>query len=638
MFTPRALWIALALIPLDAAWIFQMEVVRYSGHPTTISLFFNTLFLLAVLLALNGAIRKLRPASALRPAELLGIHTLLSVAAAIGGHDMIEVLVPLLAHPAYHADAVNQWDRTLLPHLPPALVVLDRDALTGFHRGNASLYTADVLRAWALPVVCWTGLLTLLGALYLSLGTLVRRHWNEDEKLPFPLVTVPLAMVDPNARLFRNRLFLAGLALAAALEIWNGLATLHPSLPLLPLKRFDMAQDVKSWLVAPPWNSVEGMSVALYPFGIGLGMLLPTDLLLSSWVFAWVWQLERVVGTATGIGQWPGFPFVEAQSAGALLGLAASLIWGGRRAIRSSFATAFARTSPSTPESRELRIAWSVAGAGSVAFLAICRAMGMQWSTATLFLALFLLSSLAIARIRAELGPPAHDFSNTGPDEILPLVLPGDTLSQGDRIGFSLFYGFNRAYRGHPMPFLLEGMAAGHRTGTSPRAVATALGIAVVAGCLAGFWAALDQSYRYGVSAKMAPPLVGAMFGGEPWTRLEGWLGSPPTGEKQFLTRMAVCFGFAVCFLLGRLRAALPAFALHPVGYAISSNWSMGLLWLPMLIAWIAKVALLRYGGLSLYKRWVPFFIGIVLGEAIVGSLWSLIGIGWDIPTYAFWP
>ena len=37
----RAVLIALAFIPVNAYWVVMMEAIKYTGHPTTYSLFFN---------------------------------------------------------------------------------------------------------------------------------------------------------------------------------------------------------------------------------------------------------------------------------------------------------------------------------------------------------------------------------------------------------------------------------------------------------------------------------------------------------------------------------------------------------------------------------------------------------------------
>ena len=73
MVTVRAVAIAMALMPLNAWWIIRMEVVRYAGHPTTISLFFNVVFVLALLLLANGLIRRVRPQWAFAPGEMLTV-------------------------------------------------------------------------------------------------------------------------------------------------------------------------------------------------------------------------------------------------------------------------------------------------------------------------------------------------------------------------------------------------------------------------------------------------------------------------------------------------------------------------------------------------------------------------------------
>jgi len=45
-----------------------------------------------------------------------------------------------------------------------------------------------------------------------------------------------------------------------------------------------------------------------------------------------------------------------------------------------------------------------------------------------------------------------------------------------------------------------------------------------------------------------------------------------------------------------------------------------------MFLAWAVKAALLRYGGISAYRKALPFFLGLILGDFVTGAAWSIIG------------
>jgi len=63
----------------------------------------------------------------------------------------------------------------------------------------------------------------------------------------------------------------------------------------------------------------------------------------------------------------------------------------------------------------------------------------------------------------------------------------------------------------------------------------------------------------------------------------------------------------------------------------------MNCVWLPLCLSWLAKVLIMRYTGARGYRAAIPFALGLILGEFVVGSLWALIGVALDIPTYGFW-
>ena len=77
--TWRSVLAAFILLPINAYWVVQMEVVRYSAHPTTISLFFNLIFAILVLTLLNRIVERHLPRFALTRAELLFIYAVLAI-------------------------------------------------------------------------------------------------------------------------------------------------------------------------------------------------------------------------------------------------------------------------------------------------------------------------------------------------------------------------------------------------------------------------------------------------------------------------------------------------------------------------------------------------------------------------------
>ena len=322
--------IALFLMPFNTYWVVMMEVTRYQGHPTTISVFFNVVFIFSALIGLNTLVRRFAPKLALEAGELLTIYIMLALSTAIAGHDMIEVLTPILAHVHRFATPENGWLTDIIPYVPKWLSVSDKQALDEFYLGTGTLYKPHNLHAWAVPVMYWCGFLTTLFFIMLCINTILRKQWTENERLAYPLVQLPLELVNPKTQLFKSRLFWYGVAVSAILELWNGLAYLYPSIPMLPLKRFGPLQDLNSYITTPPWNAIGWTPIAIYPFGVALGMLLPVDLLFSCWFFAWIWRLERVFGAMYAYNDIPGFPFDEPQAFGCYIGLALFALWTSR--------------------------------------------------------------------------------------------------------------------------------------------------------------------------------------------------------------------------------------------------------------------------------------------------------------------
>ena len=632
--TIRAILLALLLIPFNNYWIFVTEIVRYAGHPTTISLFYNAVFLLVLLVVLNAFMKRFLPRWAFSQGELLTIYVMINLASALAGHDMIQVLVPGMTHPFKFATPENKWASLFLGYIPRWLSVSDKKALDGFYQGATTFYRREIIMVWLLPVCMWTIFIITLVFVMLCLTVLLRKQWTEREKLTYPLVQLPIDVSTERTTFFRNRLLWAGIGLAVAIDLLQGLHVLYPSIPGLRIKEIRLNE----FIVSPPWNAIGYTPLHFYPFGIGLGTLLPLDLSFSSWFFFLVWKAQLVIAAALGWNQIPRFPYVNEQSFGAYMGIFFFALWASRKHLAAILSHLWTWQGDLDDEGEPVRYQTAAIGAliGGLILVVFVRCMGMSWWLIFAFFAIYFAMSVAITRMRAELGPPAHDLHAAGPDAILPSLIGPSKLGTPNLVVLSMLFWFNRAYRAHPMPFQLEGFKIAERASMNYRRLFFAILIAVVAGTIASFWSELHVCYQVGAASKVAPPTVPLIFGGEPYNRLNAWLtGAPPPSAN---IAWAITVGFTLTILLNSLRMRFFWFPFHPVGYAVSSSWSMHQLWFCMFIAWLVKFLLLRYGGLRLYRQAVPFFLGIILGECVMGSLWTIIGILLHVQTYAFWP
>jgi hypothetical protein len=324
---PRAVFIALPLIVLDAFWIIQAEKVNNGPYFTTVSLFANVLFLLTALLALNGLVRRCAPRQALSQAELLLVYTMVAVGAALVGHDMLPGLVQMMGHPFRFSTPANGWMDRFGAYLPRALMVSDTAALAGYYQGHASLYAPHNLRAWALPVALWTAFTVVLFWCLMCLNVLMRKGWQDRERLPFPIVEIPLQMTDPRAPCGRAACSGPGSPSAPpSRSSTDSTGCTRPCRPSPSARGPERPGHLRH-----PAVECRGLDAVLfYPFAIGLGYLLPLDLLFSCWFFYLFWKAQLVTSASLALDVTPDFPFIREQAFGGYLAILAFMFWNGR--------------------------------------------------------------------------------------------------------------------------------------------------------------------------------------------------------------------------------------------------------------------------------------------------------------------
>ena len=89
----------------------------------------------------------------------------------------------------------------------------------------------------------------------------------------------------------------------------------------------------------------------------------------------------------------------------------------------------------------------------------------------------------------------------------------------------------------------------------------------------------------------------------------------------------ATSVGFVTMLLL-MLKGTKPFWwPFHRAGYAVSSSWSMNDFWVSVVLSFLAMWIILKTGGIKAHRQAIPFFLGLIFGESIVRSIWSIIGV-----------
>jgi hypothetical protein len=624
--TWRALLLAAVLIPINVTWD-SYTLIWGQSHPATVSLFYNVVFTLLALNCLNLLLRRWAPRLALTSGELVVIYAMVSISTAICGLDLMQVLVPVMAHPFYFATPENRWEDLFLRGMPGWLAVSDLPALERLHDGDSTLFVRANLGAWWRPMLAWGGFVFVLLFVMLCINALVRKQWTEDAKLSFPIAELPLQLTDVSGTLFRRKLMWAGFALAAIYDTLNGLHYLFPQVPNVGGELYDLGQQIRT----APWNAIGWTPLGVFPFAVGLAFFIPLDLAFSCWFFYVFWKVQRIASGAVGFGIVPSAPFINEQCFAAYLTLAAFALWATRRHLQRVLADAWhgRRSQIDAREPLPYTVALAGIAGGLLVLTLFCVAAKAAWLPSLIFFVLYFGISTGIDRIRAELGSPVHDLHFSGPDTMMLQAAGTLPFSKPTLSLFAFFFSFNRAHRSHAMPHQLEAMKLAERRRVDYRALSWALLLAALLGVVCGLVIQTDVFYRYGIGGSTGK-------GTQAFSRLQTWLSAP--GGINWYASLAMLAGAAMTVFLTYMRTRLVWWPFHPAGFAVSGSWSMALLCPSIFVGWLLKAVLLRYGGMTSFRPAASFFHGLILGAFTMGSFWSILGLALKRRMYNFLP
>ena len=192
--TYRTILIGTILVVWNAYWLaYAAELIQPQFLLNFVSLFFNAVFTLFVLIVCNSPLKRFAPRYALTVQEMLVIYIMVVMVSTIGGHTMMTFLIGTLAHPYQFATSENEWASLFWREIPWWFVP-KQNALDDYFKGDSNFYISRHLGGWLIPILVWTGFVAMLWFVLICLNIIIRAQWTEKEKLAYPIVQLPLQM------------------------------------------------------------------------------------------------------------------------------------------------------------------------------------------------------------------------------------------------------------------------------------------------------------------------------------------------------------------------------------------------------------------------------------------------------------
>jgi hypothetical protein len=607
--------------------------------------------LLILVLIINPLLRLLSKGLALSRNEALTVYITCLFSCLVPGHGAENFIVPNMVAPFYFAKPENKWLEWIQPHLRPWLTPslnadqsLNRAVYEGWFIG---LSNDEVIpwAAWMLPLAFWGTFIMASYVMLACLSVMLRAQWAEREALAFPLLRLPLTLTEDLDRndkyamlgqFFRDKLMWIGFGIAVFVQMLRGLHLYYPEVPDFPL-----GIDLGPMLTEAPWNQAGWLPLNIYVSVIGITYFLASEVSFSLWFFYWLikfemmgaYQIGYAPGTLPALGGLPDRDFLGYQMGGAYLAYVAMTLWTGREHFRHVIRRAFRRVRAGESERTEV-MSYPAAFWGfvlSFVFMTVCTVVsGVRLDIALVMWFSYLILAIGLTRVAVEGGLIALQHSTMPVTAAAGLVKPVNANWLNSASGMepaALFQaGLIFHMRGFSMPSYLHSFKLAHDQKIAPRPLLALIAAVVTISLVMSLWMTVRLGYENG----------GLTLGHKWWAQQGSIMPAQTLDNLKNLENSSALvnwsfLGVGALLTYGMMlaRSRLAWFPLHPIGYLMALNYPMAMFWASILIGWMIKSLIMRFGGHDTYRKASPLFLGLILGDIAMIFFWLLID-GWQ--------
>ncbi|MFQ6097173.1 MAG: DUF6785 family protein [Armatimonadota bacterium] len=619
---------ALILLGVGTLWVQRAEIVVHACQVSESVPAIPAVGMLLLLALITGVGRRVFRHEAFNQAQTSLIYIFLCIALSLPGCGIVRFFLNTLPVLYHYASPENKFE-DYQQFMPDSFLPRDPWVIRTFYDGSPSF--AVPWRAWLGPLASWTAMFVGLWVTLFCISVLIRRQWVDNERLVFPLLHLPLGITASRGErlwaipFFRNHLMWIGFAIACVYNLLNMLNAVTPAVPTWG-KYVDLAQGLQG----KPWTAIRPMILHFRPAVIGFGYLVSLETCFSIWFFYMAEKVGALMASWAGYTGAAGFPFLQEQSLGAYIALAFVLLWFGRLHLRGVLRRIWYGEGGVDDSGEAIPYRWAAVGAVAGAAFVIgwwVRAGLFSW-IAIVYLFLILVVAFVYSRIRAECGVPMiWMFPYYQQRKAITYLFGGRlAMPSGDwrsNIVLGTLTFLSRGYFPSLQGYQVEGLKLAEERRANARQAGVVILLAVIIGLPAAYWAHLSSFYQHGASY-----IPGGQWGvGIARSEYEQATGfRPPLPGTDVDRTIATGVGMLVAVALTVIRTKATTFPLHPIAYGMATAYG-SLVWGPFFIVWLVKWVILKYGGMKLYRRLIPTFLGIALGHFFAaGVVWGLLG------------
>jgi hypothetical protein len=587
------------------------------------------LALVVLAVFLGPLIKLVRREWAFRQSELMLVWCMVIVGSAIPGDGLGSFWYSVVAGGPYFARRADvQWTSDGSLTFAPDALVLSKDpksvpARQYFEKSEEGRVP---WRVWARPLLSWAAFYVPMFLAVLFMCAILRRQWVESERLMFPLASVPLEFSEGSAEggllpgLFSNRAFIGGLVACAVLRFLSAIplffGAANPWSISLPL--YDMVQGT-------PLEPMSLDNFSLSYTSIGFGYLVPTDVSLSVWFFFLFARTELLAGRWLAIpsaegGSWS--KLMSWQQLGCNIMFVIGMLYLARRHLWAVVRKALRLSRGDEDAQEPVRYFWAFWG--FVLSMAFCvawhRYFGMPVLLATYGLLLLFCWFLAYARVVAQGG-----LYIARPMWHLQDAVQSTTGRLGGSGAFLMSAHENMLLYGATImlaPVAMDSFRISSVFTRRKRLFIVALTCSILVALVATSYMVLKQAYGMGaLNFDFTWATSRVPFYVFDWS--QRIIKQPSQSAQPYLG----CFslGFVLTAIVMFMRARFYWWPIHPIGLLACNSYAAQRIWVPFLLGWTTKIAIMKLAGGHMLRTVRHFFIAFIIGEVFISGLSTAI-------------